>query len=63
MQCTGRVCRVQCTVYPVYPVHQASWAQYSIVGLVYHVSGVQCIVLCAGGVNSVWGMQGMVGTP
>ena len=37
--------------------------QYSIVGLVYQVSGVQCIVLCAGGVNSVWGVQGMVGAP
>ena len=47
----------------MYPVYQASWAQYSIAGLVYHVSGVQCIVLCAGGVNSVWGMQGMVGAP
>ena len=44
-------------------VCRVSWAQYSIVGLVYHVSGVQCIVLCAGGVNSVWGVQGMVGTP
>ena len=30
---------------------------------VYHVSGVQCIVLCAGGVNSVWGVQGVVGAP
>jgi hypothetical protein len=44
-------------------VSMHSWAQYSIVGLVYHVSGVQCVVLCAGGVNSVWGVQGMVGAP
>jgi hypothetical protein len=44
-------------------VSMHSWAQYSVVGLVYHVPGVQCIVLCADGVGSVWGAQGMVGAP
>ena len=56
---SGRSGRSETSGVSVVSMH--SWAQYSIVGLVYHVSGGQCVVLCAGGVNSVWGVQGMRG--
>ena len=58
---SGRSGRSETSGVSVVSMH--SWAKYSVVGLVYHVSGVQCVVLCAGGVNSVWGVQGMVGAP